>query len=53
MLNDIIEQRKKKLANLIKAGLNPYPSSVKRTASLTEVLEKFQSLAKKAGKNYF
>ncbi|MEK7574479.1 MAG: lysine--tRNA ligase [Patescibacteria group bacterium] len=52
MLNDIIEQRKKKLANLIKAGLNPYPSSVKRTASLTEVLENFNRW-QKSGKKLF
>jgi len=41
MLDDIVKQRKKKLANLIEAGFNPYPSSVKRTALIGEVSENF------------
>lgn len=52
MLDDIIKQRKIKLANLIEAGLDPYPSLVKRTASLTEILKNFNRW-QKSGKKLF
>ncbi|MBI4085152.1 MAG: lysine--tRNA ligase [Candidatus Liptonbacteria bacterium] len=49
MLDDIIQERLKKLSRLKKAGVNPYPSSVKRTISIGETRNKFKAL-EKAGK---
>lgn len=44
-LEDIINHRKKKLENLISAGIDPYPSETARTHSNTEALEKFDDLS--------
>ena len=44
MLDDIIKERKKKLANLIESGVNPYPSKTRRTDSIAAVLKKFNEL---------
>jgi lysyl-tRNA synthetase class 2 len=41
MLEDIIKERKKKLAKLKDKGINPYPATVKRTALIGEVLKNF------------
>ncbi|MEK7549352.1 MAG: amino acid--tRNA ligase-related protein [Patescibacteria group bacterium] len=46
MLEDIIKERKKKLDRLVKAGLNPYPSKVKRTHLISDILTDFQSFSK-------
>lgn len=43
-LEDIINHRKKKLENIIAAGLDPYPSVSERTHTNSEVLEKFDSM---------
>ncbi len=43
-LDDIINHRKKKLENLVAAGLEPYPSTVERTHSNEQVLEQFDAL---------
>ncbi len=43
-LEDIINHRKKKLENLIAAGINPYPTQTDRTHSNSEVLAKFDDL---------
>ena len=43
-LEDIINHRKKKLQNLLDAGINPYPSETSRTHSNKEVLDQFDSL---------
>ncbi|MEK7624364.1 MAG: amino acid--tRNA ligase-related protein [Patescibacteria group bacterium] len=52
MLEDIIKERQKKLAKLKDEKINPYPSLVKRTASLAEVLKNF-SQWQKSGKKLF
>ncbi|MDP3052815.1 MAG: lysine--tRNA ligase [bacterium] len=41
MLEDIIKERRRKLEKILKQGVNPYPSSAKRTALTAEVLENF------------
>lgn len=46
MLEEIIEERKKKVANFIEAGVNPYPAKVKRTFSINESLKIFFSLSR-------
>ncbi|MEK7062264.1 MAG: lysine--tRNA ligase [Patescibacteria group bacterium] len=46
MLEDIIGERKKKLENFIKAGIEPYPEKVKRTHKIFEVLADFSFLQK-------
>lgn len=43
-LDDIINHRKKKLENLVAAGLDPYPSTSERTHSNKDVLEQFDAL---------
>ncbi len=43
MLNDIIQERLKKLSRLKKAGVNPYPSEVKVTLSIGEARKKFSA----------
>ncbi len=43
MLDDIIQERLKKLSRLKKEGINPYPASVKRTVSIGEALKKFSA----------
>ncbi len=50
MLEDIINERLKKRANLEKAGFDVYPASVKRTHTLTEVVENWAALLKKKAK---
>jgi lysyl-tRNA synthetase, class II len=42
-LEDIINHRKKKLQNLLDAGIDPYPSETSRTHSNAEVIENFES----------
>lgn len=46
-LEDIIEFRKKKLAALKEAGIDPYPSETGRTHTNQEALEQFDSLQDK------
>lgn len=43
-LEDIISHRKKKLQNLIDAGIDPFPSSTERTHSNATVLKDFAAL---------
>lgn len=45
MLEDIIEERRKKLNNLSAGGINPYPSKVKRTIFINQALKEFIKLA--------
>lgn len=52
MLQDIIKERQKKLAALRARGINPYPSVVKRTALIGEVLKIFNRW-QKSGKVLF
>lgn len=47
-LEDIINHRKKKLENLVAAGLDPYPSTSERTHSNAAVLEQFEALGDQA-----
>lgn len=46
MLEEIIEERLKKLARIKEAGINPYPASAKKTVSISEIREKFNALEK-------
>ncbi len=46
MLDDIIRERKKKLARLKEAGIDPYPARAKRTSTLAEARAKFAALAR-------
>lgn len=46
MLEDIIKERKKKLNNLLRSGINPYPARVKRTVSVAEALKNFTDLSR-------
>ncbi len=46
MLEDIIGERKKKLENFIKAGIEPYPEKSRRTHKIAKALKNFQSLTK-------
>lgn len=43
-LEDIIGHRKRKLQNLISAGIDPYPSETSRTHTNKEVLDQFETL---------
>ncbi len=45
MLQDIIKERQRKLKNLRQAGINPYPSEVKRTILIAEALKNFNKLS--------
>lgn len=45
-LKDIKKYRIKKLKNIIESGINPYPSNVKRTHLISEVLSSFEELKK-------
>ena len=45
MLADIIKERQKKLKELKKKGLNPYPSKIKRTLLVGEALKNFNKLS--------
>jgi len=47
MLEDIKKTRLKKLENLKKAGINPYPAEVLRTHTNKEALDEFKKLANK------
>ncbi len=46
-LEDIIENRRKKLEALRKLGIDPYPSSTARDHCAREALDKFRALSKK------
>jgi lysyl-tRNA synthetase class 2 len=52
MLDEIINERKKKLEYLKKSGIEPYPVESKRTFIIREVLDKFNSF-KKSGKKVY
>ncbi len=43
-LEDIIKNRRQKLANIKQAGIDPYPSTVERTHTNSEALEQFEQL---------
>jgi len=45
-LEEIIQERKKKIEGLRSLGINPYPEKTKRDHSIKEVLENFDELAK-------
>jgi len=45
MLEDIIEDRQKKLKNFFEAGVNPFPSKIKRVISIAEALKDFKKLS--------
>jgi len=46
MLDDIIKERRKKIDNLIKAGVNPYPSKIKKGILIIDVLKNFNQLTR-------
>lgn len=46
MLEDIIQERRKKLGLLRKAKIDPYPARVARTSSIAEALNDFEKLEK-------
>lgn len=46
MIEDLIEERRKKLNNFIKAGVEPYPEKSKRTHKISEALADFSRLGK-------
>lgn len=46
MIEDLIEERRKKLNNFIKAGVEPYPEKSKRTHKISEALADFSRLEK-------
>jgi len=45
MLQDIIKERQRKLKNLKQAGINPYPSKIKRTIYIAEAIKDFNKLS--------
>ena len=45
MLEDIIRERQKKLKNLLKEDINPYPAKIKRTILVSEALKNFNKLS--------
>lgn len=45
MLQDIIKERQRKLKNLKEAGINPYPSKIKRTVCIAEAIKDFNKLS--------
>ena len=45
MLDELIQERRKKLSRLKEAHINPYPSRTKRTFTIVEARKKFKSLA--------
>jgi len=47
-LPEIRKNRLKKLKKILDSGLNPYPQKTRRTHKISEVLEEFSKLAKKA-----
>lgn len=50
MLEDIIKERKKKLDNLIKQEINPYPSKIKRDFLIDEIIKNFNKFYKSGKK---
>ena len=46
MIEDLIQERRKKLNKFITAGVNPYPEKSKRTHKIFEALTGFLSLSK-------
>lgn len=46
MLEDLIGERKRKLNNFIKAGIDPYPEKSKRTHKISEAVADFSPLSK-------
>ena len=52
MLEEIINERKRKLENLKNAGFYPYPETVTRTHAIKQLLDDFQALAE-SGKEIF
>ncbi|MEK9154929.1 MAG: lysine--tRNA ligase [Patescibacteria group bacterium] len=50
MLEDIIKERRKKLDNLVKAGIDPYPEKTKRTHFIGDAIKLFSALSKKQTK---
>jgi len=46
--DEIKEVRRKKLQNILDAGVNPYPSSTDRTHTNQEVIENFDTLSEKS-----
>ena len=44
MLEDIIKEREKKLDSLMRQGVNPYPSKIKRNFLIGEILKNFNKL---------
>ena len=53
MLEEIIKERQKKLAKLRAEKINPYPSTVKRTALIGEVIKNFLAWQKSEKKIFF
>lgn len=52
MLDDIIQERRRKLNNFIKEGINLYPSKIKRTFTIAVALKNFIEFSR-ASKNIF
>ena len=52
MLDDIIQERRRKLNNFIKEGIDLYPSKIKRTLTIAVALKNFTELSR-ASKNIF
>jgi lysyl-tRNA synthetase class 2 len=52
MIDEIISERRKKLENLKKNGVNPYPVKSKRTTYAGEILSKFKAFEKSGKKIY-
>ena len=50
MLEDIVKERRKKLAAIRAAGIDPYPARVARSFDISHAIEDFESLAKSAKK---
>lgn len=52
MIDSLIEERKRKLKNIRDKGIDPYPSSSKRTHTVVEVLENFAKFSRSRKKVY-
>ena len=50
MLNDLIAERHKKLEKMKQAGIDPYPSTTKRTHSIAQAKKSFAALVKSGNK---
>jgi len=48
MIDELIKERLKKLQNLKKLGIDPYPPRIKRTHAIGAVVENFETLAKQS-----